>query len=190
MQLESLVANGYLLADKYGNLSIVLVKDYHSVGVDASYASLAATISTVVLACLIVVCAWQSWRLLQHVSPPDDLEVIVRGFAATVLILVVFGKVLSPQYMMWLLPVALVIRGRSGWVAVALTIGALVLTLACFPVDYPSLGQPGYLTLRYLTARNLCLVGLLVVCWPWGRFGQRRRPAPATLNPIADPPLS
>jgi len=189
-QLESLVSNAFLLADKYGHYSLRLVEADHSIGISGAYTGAAALVSSVILAALVVACALWTRHLLEHATAPGDLDLIVSATAATIASLVVFGKVLSPQYMMWLLPVALIIRGRAGWVAIALTVTAMVATLAYFPVDYGALGQLGYMAVRLLTLRNLSLVALLVVCWPRVQFARWWRPTRSAIEPAAHQPLA
>jgi hypothetical protein len=189
-QLESLVSNVFLLADKYGHYSLRLVEADHSVGISGAYTSGAALVSSAILVVVVVACALWTRRLLERATVPGDLDLLVSATAATVTAVVVFGKVLSPQYMMWLLPVTLILRGRSGWVAVALTVGAMVTTLAYFPVDYGTLGHLGYMAVRLLTLRNLSLVALLVVCWPRLQAARRWRATPATVEPAAHRPLA
>jgi hypothetical protein len=188
-QLESLVSNAFLLMAKYGSAPVHLVESYHSIGVRGSYTAGAAVASSIILGVLVLACALWTWRLLATSPRSADTDVLVSAVAATIVILIVFGKVLSPQYMMWLLPVTLVVRGRAGWAAVALTVCALVTTLAYFPLDYGSLGRLGYASVRLLTLRNLALVALLIVCWPRPQLAGWGRATPTTVDPAAHQPI-
>jgi len=49
---------------------------------------------------------------------------------------VAFGKVLSPQFMIWLCPFVLLVKGKRGIAAAALLVASLVLTQLWFPYRY------------------------------------------------------
>jgi hypothetical protein len=81
----------------------------------------------------------------------------VTAFAA-------FDKVLSPQFMIWLLPLIPLVRGRRGVAASALLGLALLLTQLWFPIRYWDLALdlkpfPSALVL----ARDVTLLVLLAV---------------------------
>src|SRR5204862_7822563 len=63
-------------------------------------------------------------------------ERLVRYFAATVAAFIAFGKVLSPQFLIWLIPLVPLVRGRRGVAASAVLLVALVLTQLWFPYRY------------------------------------------------------
>ena len=63
-------------------------------------------------------------------------ERFVRYSAAAVLAFVALGKVLSPQFLIWLVPLVPLVAGRRGLVASALLVLALVLTQLWFPFRY------------------------------------------------------
>jgi hypothetical protein len=91
-------------------------------------------------------------------------ERLVRYAAAVVCAFVALGKVLSPQFLIWLIPLVPLVRGRRGLAASALLAVALVLTQLWFPYRYWDLalrfdGAASWLVL----ARDLVLVALLVV---------------------------
>ena len=65
-----------------------------------------------------------------------DRDRFVRYAAACVCAFVAFGKVLSPQYLIWLVPLVALVSGRRGIAAVALLVAALVATQAWFPDHY------------------------------------------------------
>jgi len=63
-------------------------------------------------------------------------ERLTRASAASVVAFVAFGKVLSPQFMIWLCPFVLLVRGRRGIATSALLVASLVLTQLWFPYRY------------------------------------------------------
>jgi hypothetical protein len=74
--------------------------------------------------------------------------------------------VLSPQFLLWLIPLVPLVRGRRGVAASALLTTALVLTQVWFPRSYfdyvGSFDDAGV-----VLARNLTLIALLgVLAWP------------------------
>ena len=84
--------------------------------------------------------------------------------AATVCALVAFDKVLSPQYLIWLVPFVALVRGGLGLTVGALVIVALALTQTWFPTHYWSLAlQHASPWSWYLLIRDLALVALAVV---------------------------
>ena len=189
-QLESLTSNLFLLLSKYGHYRFRVVETFHSNGVQGTPASVVATISMLMLVVLVIGCAWWSWRLLGSSTGPADRGILVAGAAATIVALTVFGKVLSPQYMMWLLPVTLVLQGSWGRAAIPLTVAALVITLAYFPTHFAEISKVQTYVVCLLTLRNLFLVALLVVCWPRPSSGRAAaaadtdRTAAATPEPV------
>jgi uncharacterized membrane protein len=88
----------------------------------------------------------------------------VRYVTGCVCAFVVFGKVLSPQYLIWLLPLVPLVRGRRGLAATAVLAAALVATQIWLPshryLGYAS--SPHHLAWLVLS-RNLLLLTLLAV---------------------------
>jgi hypothetical protein len=88
--------------------------------------------------------------------------------AAAVAALLAFGKVFSPQFVIWLVPFVLLVGGLRGLAAGALLAAVLGLTHAWFPHHYWALAQ-GFAPAQAgeLLARDLCVVALFVVLvWP------------------------
>jgi len=95
---------------------------------------------------------------------PATRERFVRYAAACVCAFVVLGKVLSPQFLIWLIPLVPLVRGRRGLAASALLAVALVLTQLWFPYRYWDLALRFDEPASWLVlARDLVLVALLVV---------------------------
>jgi hypothetical protein len=112
---------------------------------------------------------------------------LARYSAACVCAFVAFGKVLSPQFLIWLVPLFALVHGRRGLAAAALLAIAFAFTLVWFPDRYLTsyVYDPHRLAWLVLL-RNLVLVGSLAALalptsWKlpsWSRF--QRKPTPAT----------
>jgi uncharacterized membrane protein len=91
---------------------------------------------------------------------------LLRYSAAAVCAFIAFGKVLSPQFLLWLIPLVPLVRGRRGLAATALLTTALVLTQVWFPAHYfDYVGS--FHNAGVVLARNGTLVALLLVlAWP------------------------
>jgi hypothetical protein len=106
---------------------------------------------------------------------PAEPERLVRYTAASVAAFIAFGKVLSPQFLIWLLPLVPLVRGRRGLAASALLLVALVQTQLWFPYRYWRLAlQQDSIASWLVFARDLVLVGLVLV------LAMPRRAAPRT----------
>jgi hypothetical protein len=97
---------------------------------------------------------------------PAERDRLFRYAAACVCALIVLGKVLSPQFLIWLVPLVPLARGRRGAAASVLLAAAFVMTQVFFPARYWEYVFQLHLAWLVL-ARNLVLVGLLVLLtWP------------------------
>jgi len=85
----------------------------------------------------------------------------VRYAAACVCAFVALGKVLSPQYLIWLVPLVPLVRGRRGLVATGLLGAAMIATQYYYPGHYGSVvdGSLAWLVL----VRDLGLLAVLAV---------------------------
>jgi hypothetical protein len=88
----------------------------------------------------------------------------VLGAAAVLVAFVALGKVLSPQFLIWLVPLVPLVAGRRG-VAAGLLLGvAMVTTQLWFPYRYWDLVHEFDAAASWLVLlRDLVLVGLLLV---------------------------
>ena len=109
--------------------------------------------------------------------------VFVTGLAAAALAFLAFAKVISPQFLTWLLPLVPLVGGRAGRVAAALLLASMALT---------QLELRGWEGLHVdawaawsLLARNVLLVLLfVVVVRELRRLTQAARPAGSSLEPV------
>ncbi len=105
----------------------------------------------------------------------DDAR-FVRYCAAVTCAVIAFGKVLSPQYVIWLLPLVPLVRGRRGYAATAVLGATLLLTQGYFPWHYWPYVYDGKRA-GIVLARDLSLVLLLaLLSYPARRRAALRTP--------------
>jgi len=158
LQLESVGASAVLVGRWLGVASPGVGFTSGSETLTGPAAQAASVVVSAVGLALLVAIGTVVWRL-------GDAVDLRASSAALVGVALVCSKVLSPQFLVWLLPLALVVEtGAWAWVAGALG-AACVLTRMVYPTRYEELVrfEPGAVTL--LVVRNLLLVtvtGLLV----------------------------
>jgi hypothetical protein len=103
---------------------------------------------------------------------PATRDRLLQYAAAAICAFVALGKVLSPQYLIWLIPLVPLIRGRRGIAAGGLFLTALVLTQLWFPSRYIDLVYALDPRVSWLVvARDIVLVALLLtLALPARRF--------------------
>ena len=109
---------------------------------------------------VIVLALWvAAWR-----RPDASGARLVRDCAAVVAAQLALGRVLSPQFVLWLVPLVPLVAGRRGRVATALLALALVATQLWFPDLYRDyVNERGAAETTYLLGRNALLLAVLVV---------------------------
>jgi hypothetical protein len=162
LQIESLGSAVLLAAHHLFGLGLTVETSHGSQNLVGSLPdAVGAAETALALAGLAVLWLW-------FARQPRDTESLVRASAAAVCLFVAFGKVLSPQYMIWLVPLVPLVRGRRGVAASAALGAALILTQLWFPDRYWDLvfGFGGFESALVL-ARDLVLVALVaVLVWP------------------------
>jgi uncharacterized membrane protein len=94
---------------------------------------------------------------------------MVKYLAATVFVLMLTNKVLSPQYLVWLLPFAALMPGRQSLLFLAIS----VITVFVYPLNFTGLLHLERPEVFALNVRNL----LLVVAFLWVVLPERRATA-------------
>ena len=173
LQIETLGAGVLLVAHAVGGLSITMRPSHGSQNLAGSAPDALAVVQTILQAAALL--ATWSW----FARGPVTRERLVRASATAVCAFVAFGKVLSPQFLIWLIPLVPLVRGRRGVAASALLATALVLTQIWFPFRYWDLALRFDPTASWLVlVRDLVLVSLFaVLSWP-----SRPRPGDSPLD--------
>jgi hypothetical protein len=156
LQLESLGASLLLAAEQLG-LYDATVKSSH--GSQNLAGSLPDTIAALQSA-FQVVAVGVVWAVFA--ARDRGREGLLAAVAASVTAFVAFGKVLSPQFLIWLLPLVPAVAGAGGLAACGVLLVALVTTQLWFPFRYwdvVALEPVGWLVF----VRDLLLVGLYAI---------------------------
>ena len=146
LQSESLGASIMLAGSKLGIHHVTLINGAPgSVDLGGRAADVVGVVSSLVAIALTLFVARLYWR-----GANDDAR-LVTAFAAVVTAFTVFGKVLSPQYLTWLVPLVPLAVGRKGGYAALAFLASLALT------------QPEYIVDKYgLRAQNWTIWALLL----------------------------
>lgn len=163
LQIESL---GAALFTTFGHPRIVTTHGSQNV---AGHGAVGALFSLAEAAVLVAL--WVAFA-----RGPADRERLLRYAAASACAFVALNKVLSPQYLLWLIPLVAFVRGARGAAALALLALACVLTQVWFPQRYFSYVFTFHLA-PVVLARDVVLVALLaVLALPGARPLGRRDP--------------
>jgi hypothetical protein len=185
LQIESLGSAVLIAAQHMGMRPLATINSHGAQALSGRGAGLAADLSTV-LEVATVAAVWIVFARRRHLLGEDALI----AAAAAICALVAFDKVLSPQYLIWIVPFVALVRGWPGVAAGGLLVLALGLTQTWFPSHYWSLALDHAAPWSwYLLARDLALValaGVLVLELSRARdFGAGRERWPAVRRAAA-----
>lgn len=158
LQIESLGAALLLTAKHVGDFALHMESSHGSQNIGGGPGVAVGWLQTIVQAAALIG-IWVAFA--RGRSEPERL---VRYTAAAVVAFVALGKVLSPQFLIWLVPLVPLVRGRRGLAASALLAGAIVMTQLWFPYHYWDYALTFDTTVSWLVlGRDALLVVLLVV---------------------------
>jgi len=170
VQVESLPGNAVIAlgvtANRlgFGNLGVGVAEggtgEVRSADVTGALGQVAGTLGALAAVAVVLAVWLTAWR--RRAVEDDDRLVI--DCAAVVAAQLAVGRVLSPQFVLWLVPLVPLVAGRRGRIATALLACALVATHAWFPGLYRDyVNARGAPETAYLLGRNALLVALLVL---------------------------
>jgi hypothetical protein len=182
VQLESVMSSALLLLHVLTGAGVAIDYDYQSLQIVGAGTDqfLAIENPLMVLAILGVgLLAWLRFRSEWRAGRSVALSTLFAYLAAAVLAVLVTNKVFSAQYLLWVLPLGLLLPRRA---ASALVIVA-ILSIVIYPLSYKELFELQVPAILTLVARNALLLGLLA--WALYRFRPLRAPAVAETLPAA-----
>jgi hypothetical protein len=174
LQIESLGSSLLLAVSTVSGYEPTVVSSFGSQNLSGQLPDTLAGLQTAAQV-VAVVGVWLLFAISRRRTPE-----LLAASAAAVAAFAVLGKVLSPQFLIWLFPLAALVPGRRGLAAWGLFGLALVLTHAYFPKRY----FDGLLTLEAgtvwtLVTRNVAFVALAAVLAAaiGSHVRERRRPS-------------
>jgi len=183
LQIESVLGTPMMIAGSLGWTPFEIGFSHGSHQLIATGAGLAADLSGPLTAAAVLGVYWLLWRrrgVLRATPEEQPLAVL-----ALLLALMAFGKVLSPQYVIWILPPLALVAVRDRTVAV---LGAVVLLLTQieFPGLYGDLLRQETEALTIVIVRNIALLVLFgVVALRVWWLGEPTARAPATAGTLS-----
>lgn len=159
VQVESLPATAINALDPLGAGEAEPVSSHRSDGLEHPAADALAAVALVVMLAVVALVAARSAR--PPPAGPDAARQLVLGSLAAVLAFTAFAKVLSPQFMLWLVPLGALAFAWRLHSLVALIAAAVVLTQIEFPVRYFDLVERDPFPLALVAVRNAVLLAAL-----------------------------
>jgi hypothetical protein len=148
--------------------------EFKSNGLDGGAADVVQVLSTATLVAASLAVLWLAYR-----RPTTDA--LVLASLAITLAFVAFGKVLSPQYMVWLLPLAAVAYGRGARLGPALVAAASLTTQLWFPGRYFDVVHQHAWAVTAVGVRNaLLVIALAATARALARSPRRAAAAPSS----------
>ncbi|HEY5484586.1 MAG TPA: glycosyltransferase 87 family protein [Propionibacteriaceae bacterium] len=175
LQIESLGAGLLLGLHVLAGQPLDVANAFGSVQVRAPGSDLLVAASPIELAVLLgVVTAVAALRFRRDYArlgrvPSSSLYL---ASAAAIAVLLVGSKVLSVQYVIWLLPFVIFLPHRMGWLLIAIT----ALSTAIYTTDYSALGRLETPMIAALLVRNALV--LVFAAWLVVQLGARARTRP------------
>jgi len=190
LQIETLGASVLAALHDWLGLAIPRVSyTFNSYNVEGAAASTAATLQTIALVALLVAIWFAAAR-----GPADPWRLVV-ACAAAICVDVALGKVLSPQYVIWLIAPIVILVAIDGARPLAALAAILVLTQLYYPVLYQRYVQrfDPSATIAVLE-RNVALILLAIylivatAMFVWPRPANAAATRAAELPRAAEPP--
>jgi uncharacterized membrane protein len=157
LQIESLGAGLLLVSHHVFGTGVTMESGHGSQNLAGTTADTFAVVQS-----LLQISALAAIWILFARGPATKTRLLYASAAALVAF-IALGKVLSPQFLIWLIPIVPLLRGRRGLTAAVVLVAALVLTQLWFPYRYWDLALHfGTLESWLVLLRD---VALLVLLW-------------------------
>jgi uncharacterized membrane protein len=192
VQLESSPASVLLALDAVGAGTTRSVHSHRSDGLVHPLDGAITALSAALLIGVLALCALAAARARPD-GPPSERSLILASLTAVVAF-AALGKVLSPQFLIWVCPLAALALSWRMWPLAGACAVAICLTLVEFPAHYFDVVDRESPWLWLVAARNAVLLAAVVLGlralnesraraagsarWQWLFRQERRRPAP------------
>ena len=171
LQIESTYASIIELLSAFKLLTINITNSFGSTNVIGTVPDILAKISFGVTVISLLATYWSVYRSLKNGQmngqswsvQTDEIALIIKYCLMAVLVFILACKVLSPQYIIWMLPLIPLITQKSKYVIWLLFVIVGIMTFFIFPKYYEGLRGGSLITIATLVIRNITLVGILLL---------------------------
>jgi hypothetical protein len=167
VQLESLLASIALAGQLLGGPTGRVFNDFGAFQIDSPLLADFPWLELMIAAVLVGALAVSTFvRFRRDVAVYGEVQpqTLVTQLLAALLVVLLAYRVLSPQFIVWILPLAALRPRTEFWAFFVLCL----MTLAVYPLTYPGLVALDERAMLLLIARNALMVGLLVWLLGWG----------------------
>jgi Glycosyltransferase family 87 len=175
VQVESLPSYGIRAIEHLGGAHATPVSSYKSDGLEHPAGDALAALSALIGLAFVALFAVGAAR------PPADERAVILASLGAIAAFATFGKVLSPQYLIWVLPLGALALAYRMWVLAAAVALATLLTFGEFPSRYFDLvdGRATAVAIVALRDATLVVVVALAARALLRPAGRPRAPLPA-----------
>ena len=140
IQIESTAGSLLLILRHFQPQAVTLAYSYGSENLVSIYDGILNPATAILpLLCVGASLLWASRRISGEKHDKARAIILIRSFCIALVALMVLGKVLSPQYLTWLVPLGVLASTLTGRTSCVLFVSALALT----QVEYPHLYSTG-----------------------------------------------
>lgn len=161
IQIESLAGGVLLLLEQMGLVKLDIAHSFGAMHLTTPVAAEILWWINIITPCgFVVMTAYLAWAFYRASAMPNALSVsrLNAAAAAQILLFMLLNKVLSPQYMIWLLPLVPFCKQKTFLTYIA----ALMLSIVIFPGHYYYLVSKETPMVLILNIRNALLIWLFV----------------------------
>lgn len=169
LHVESIYASFLLAGHVLRSMVLSLELNFGSINITGSLADTLARISLPVLVSLLLIAYWYIFNTMKKVNRYSPLmsDDGIKGYLLNysifvILVLIVFNKVLSPQFLVWLYPLIPLIAEKWKYGLWGIFIAAAILTTYIFPYHYQGLLDLNTAEIAILVFRNILLVAMVI----------------------------
>jgi uncharacterized membrane protein len=166
VQIESVYASVLLWVGHLTSFNVVTAHAFGSFEAVSSWTPRLRTISSIVqVASLGLVYLAYFVRSRRPADATVQSQQIVVASLLAIGMFIISGRVFSPQYMIWLIPLVVLIPGQIGRRTIALFLATLVMTQVIFPYGYDQLRHQTLLGITLISVRNLLFIAVTILIW-------------------------
>ncbi len=173
LEVESTLALPYLWAGNLDHQPVKTDSHFGSLNIVPSYGTAVGIAAAVILLTLLEI---SYMRFANSFPDKQNWHVNLIRYATIMMVaFIVFGKVFSPQYLIWLIPLMSLMMPAGKKAVAGLFAATLLLTQYEFPYHWRQMAQFARFMLAEITLRNVLLIIILVLLFFYREDLQRVR---------------